>query len=276
MLRKHKLKRDDGKLKGWGTNRREEKEPGLGELDDESDDEEVNERKIKECKERSATDEPEGDEKSRKRWERKREKTREDAGSSLTGDGHDEKLKARERKEKKSGNPRSSLTGLSNSTVLIAPSNDDRRTDDENIGVIAEHFAAVVRSFCPHMKVKPQGVYNRVFMSGPDGGRAGNLWNVYQNMVRTEEEEVKRLSDESIEEDEMEYEKYVSAGYANFQQTYPDDWRERLQDWYAENSLILQVDGQDRKKMFAKFESSMYNFVCCLLCFLFCTDVLIP
>jgi hypothetical protein len=229
-------------------NEEPEEEPALGELGVES---ETLNKSVKRM-----------EKKREKKREEKREKKRESGRSSLTNLGnvealiHDPKLTDLGNEQVPVHDP--NLTNLGNVQV---PVYNPKLTDDENIEVIAEHLSTVVKMFCVDMKIKPQGVYSRIFMSGLDGGKVGNLWNVYQNMLKTDEDEANRLGEAEIYEDEYEYEKYVKAGYGNFQKTFPDDWKERLQAWHAENSLILQVDGQDCKKKFAKFETSIYNFV---------------
>jgi hypothetical protein len=102
------------------------------------------------------------------------------------------------------------------------------------------------------------GVYNRIFMSGLDGEKQENLWNAYQSMVQ-EDEEVDRLAAQGIKEDDPE--KFVSAVYANFQSTYPEDWKERLQLWHDTSSLVTKVDSQECKKQFAKMESAVFRYI---------------
>jgi hypothetical protein len=103
------------------------------------------------------------------------------------------------------------------------------------------------------------GVYNRIFMSGPDGEKQGNLWNAYQSMVQ-EDEEVDRLAAQGIKEED-DPEKFISAAYANFQSAYPEDWKERLQLWHDTSSLVTKVDSQERRKQFAKMELAVFRYV---------------
>jgi hypothetical protein len=111
--------------------------------------------------------------------------------------------------------------------------------------------------------MKPMVIYNKIFMSGPDGEKMGNLWNSYQSMVRDEsEEEVQRLVSEGIAEED-DPDKFFSLAYSNFQKTYPDDWKERLIQWQETSVLTTKVDAQERKRQFAKVESQLFRYVRC-------------
>ena len=65
--------------------------------------------------------------------------------------------------------------------------------------------------------------------------------------------------DRIVEEDDPD--KFFSRAYMNYQQAYPEDWKDRLMEWQDTNLLTTKVDVQERKRQFAKLELSLYRFV---------------